>query len=604
MGEEYMQYQQTKIVIVGFGHLMEYIAPCYQQFLGENLKSNLIATTADTAAFAQKQQENCFTVILNDNETALHTLQPDIILFAPPPKIAPILTKDTLVPYFKYVRENGLTVPDLYVFPPSPAGAYYLEQLGKDVNVVNILPNMTNKIANRDVAKEGYTILTFPDGKEEWPEENKKRLKAFWKPLGNTLEVSAAHTIPVLASSVTCNVFTNVIFMAEQVLRQKYSSVTYSKIASAMRSYLYPQFGLQIPDCLEYNAKAVSEECYTFLCDLLNGWMQGLLQFLKTKGLPQSVVQTFLAQRMDSFLQICQLMKKVDIDAMREKRATKGGSLAKGLDTFAEQYQIEMDRLLQQSPIDTKRLQEISYQIASVVCEHSLAMGEEKIRFGIDHHATMYALLSKDIQQICPQEGLRVMGEATTRYAKERGARMAENAKANGDPLTLESYFAYVEWTDEDNEMKRSIVAKEPVYRTGVQECGWVNSWKKRGLLEYGKVYCQFADYGLVAGFNPKNKLILHKLLSAGDDCCDFDWVDYAMTEERAKKLAENREKVGLAYRKDFIYHTAHLYQCVADEFEKQLSQKGVEAAKAALEEFSQIFSEKAAQLVLETSVY
>lgn len=593
-------YRDTKIVAIGFGHLIEYLLPCLEVFLGENFKKNLTATTADRTDYARKKAAYSFDVVLEDNMGALCTVQPDVILFAPPPSVAPALIEEVLVPYFQELRQVDRPVPDLYVFPPTPSGAFYLDKLG-EVNVVNILPNMTSHIAGRDVAREGYTLLTFPYG-ATWPEKNRNRLTAMFLPIGGTLEVPPDQVLAILASSVGCNIFTNVIFLLESRLRDMGEPAPYFAIARVLRYEMNQLTGLNIPDTLECGPDGMSDNARVLVIETCTAWYHGLERFLLEEGVPSGVVSVFLPQRLDSFLQICQLTSRKTIADNRNKCATGGGVLAKGLEIF-EQKRSQVVQLLKAGNDRTQEwTQEVSacaHTIARTVLCHSRDMAGEPIKFGIDHHATLYALLSKHVQQLCGQEGRRVLGDATFRYGNERGRRMAENAKSNGDPLTMVSYFAYVEWTDEKGEMKRSIRAKSPAYNPVVHRCAWTDAWKRRGLLEYGHIYCQYADFGICAGFNPKNQLEIHKLLSAGDDICDFDW-KFDMTPDRWDQLTALRKQVGTQYRKDFGYHTAHLYQSISDEFRRQLGSLGEEAAHQALEEFGRIFSPRAAQIIRE----
>ena len=162
----------TKIVIIGMGFLMEYIMPCYKKLLGDNFATNVVAVTADAKDLKRKQESFGFKVVLNENKETLENVEPDIILFAPPPSFAPEITESVLKPYYEKLRKEGKPLPDLYAFPPNPAGKYYLDTIGYDINVANILPNMVSKIGDMDVSQEGYTNVTFPKEKE-WPEENK-----------------------------------------------------------------------------------------------------------------------------------------------------------------------------------------------------------------------------------------------------------------------------------------------------------------------------------------------------------------------------------------------------------------------------------------------
>lgn len=606
-----MSCNDEKIVVIGFGHLMEYLFPCYQEYLGKELSTHLVATTVDAENIDAKRQKYPFQIIFSNNSQALAT-HPDIIFFAPPPQAAADLVEGTLVGYYEECRRNGTNLPDLYVFPPSPKGEYYLEQLGSDVSIVQILPNMTREIAGRNVAKEGYTLLTFPHG-TTWEEWKKERLMRMFRPIGKTFELAPEHTLPVLASSVTCNVFIDLILELDLILCGQGKKVGYFRIAEGMRFRLNKKHATVVGTVLPCTDKGIEDGILKTAEIICRSWYEGLMKFLLEFGMEEEKTKEFLGQRLDSFLQMCQLMSVEQICEMREGRATRGGALYMGLQCYKEKKSgiTEIMRKLIAGRKCEEDLRLIAEEIAQTVYRYSVKMGEGGRRtiedevitneeFGIDHHATMYALLSKEIQLSCGEVGKKVMGAATLRYGIERGRRMAANAERNGDDLSLESYFAYVEWTDEKKEMGREIIQRAPFYETSVRRCGWVESWKKRGMLEYGRIYCQYADYGLVAGFNPKNILKLEKLLSFGSDYCDFEWTGYRMTEERMKQLSWTREKIGLKYRKDFLYHTAHLYQTIRDEFILKLGETGRKAAECALNEFGKIFSDEAAELVAE----
>ena len=80
--------RDQKIVIIGLGYLMEYIAPCYRRLLGENLAANVVGVTVDAADVERKKKAIGIQVILNDNRKALDQMEPDFIFFAPPPSAA------------------------------------------------------------------------------------------------------------------------------------------------------------------------------------------------------------------------------------------------------------------------------------------------------------------------------------------------------------------------------------------------------------------------------------------------------------------------------------------------------------------------------------
>ena len=94
------QDQNLRFVIIGMGYLMEYIAPCYSKLLGDKKAEQMLGVTAEPQAVQSKAKATGIPVILNDNAGALRRMEPDIILFAPPPSLAAPLTESVLVPYF------------------------------------------------------------------------------------------------------------------------------------------------------------------------------------------------------------------------------------------------------------------------------------------------------------------------------------------------------------------------------------------------------------------------------------------------------------------------------------------------------------------------
>lgn len=364
-----------KVVILGFGHLMEYLRPCYLGFLGENASDNLVATTVDTVHYEEKKRENGFPILLGDNECALAT-RPNIILFAPPPAAAKDLAEKTLLPFYKMQRAARSTLPDLYVFPPSPGIDYYKKTLGEDVNAVAILPNMTNRIAGRDVAAEGFTLLTFPTIGSPWPKERLTHLKELFRPLGNTLELTPAQTVPVLASSVACNVFCDVIHMMEDKCRGVGWSM--SELCAAMRRDLYALHPPLVAPAISCGEETELRAHRDAVKQILTAWLLALETYLSTCGLEEKKRNAFLAQRLDSFLQIGQAMQWEEIVAMREKRATPGGSLDCGLRQYRDhvkEISVALDQILFGREGGEKALSEIATAISKAVCAHSLEMG-------------------------------------------------------------------------------------------------------------------------------------------------------------------------------------------------------------------------------------
>ncbi|MEG0091704.1 MAG: L-2-amino-thiazoline-4-carboxylic acid hydrolase [Oscillospiraceae bacterium] len=224
--------------------------------------------------------------------------------------------------------------------------------------------------------------------------------------------------------------------------------------------------------------------------------------------------------------------------------------------------------------------------------------------FYIEDHAVIYALMAKYAQKECGEQGLDSVKNATIRYAKERGLRMAMRASADGEALTPNNYMAYGEWADFKKTGKAVVISVTPEYRTNSLACGWCDAWKKHDLLEYGKIYCTWIDKNLVKGFNPQNELGIDSILSFGEECCAFHWKGAKFANE-GELLANRSKKAALAPRvlKDFLYHTGHIFGTMAREFYIDLGlEKGNCIINQALAEYREKFGSEKTNAMVEES--
>ena len=150
--------------------------------------------------------------------------------------------------------------------------------------------------------------------------------------------------------------------------------------------------------------------------------------------------------------------------------------------------------------------------------------------FSIDNHALLFGALAK----AALESGLAGAEEALTagvvEYARERGGRMRQRCDRLGDPADMLSYKAYCEWRPEDEVMESVTVQKSPVNRTKVTACRWIEVWRECGYLKYGRYYCDHVDENLVKGFNADLRLEIGRIMSRGDEACDFTWCGADLT--------------------------------------------------------------------------
>lgn len=215
----------------------------------------------------------------------------------------------------------------------------------------------------------------------------------------------------------------------------------------------------------------------------------------------------------------------------------------------------------------------------------------EQVNCQIEHHAVLYGLIAKFAMEY-GEDGQRAIEEATRQYGLERGKRMAEHARQEGMACNGETYPIFKEWrAPKPEQMVAGTALNWPHYTTTVQRCEWVESWKKHNLLCHGKLYCQHIDENLYEGYQSMHKLSVRSLLSAGDNCCMFDW-GYRRSEEAGATIIVQQKEIGEKYIRNFDFHCADLLHKAGVQMELILKDAGAEICLKALKQFIDIFGE------------
>lgn len=221
-------------------------------------------------------------------------------------------------------------------------------------------------------------------------------------------------------------------------------------------------------------------------------------------------------------------------------------------------------------------------------------MANETVTCKIEHHAILFALLSKYAITLAGEDGKEAILKGMTLYGNERGARMAANALAHGDELNTLTNQAYGEWKpDFDGQMEFGTLRTEPTLQTYIAKCAWCDAWKKHDLTEYGKYYCVNVDNAVYQGFRADFVCTpTTTSLSWGGTRCEFDW-GYPLTEDDTKALAAKKKELGTSCMKDFNFHTAHLLHTVGNTLKTELGSIGEKAVEQALAEYTEKFGQE-----------
>ena len=225
----------------------------------------------------------------------------------------------------------------------------------------------------------------------------------------------------------------------------------------------------------------------------------------------------------------------------------------------------------------------------------------------IENQAMMFAFLSKYTILAHGEEGRKVIQEGMKRYGRERGARMAARARANGDPVCLWTNQAYGEWKpDYAGQMEFGTVTTEPSLVTYISKCAWCEAWKKYDILEYGREYCVNVDAAVYEGFGEGFGCgavctPVTTAMSWGGEVCRFDWGLPLSTEDQ-QKISDKKAELGTRAMRDFAFHTAHIYCAITDSICKHFPEDSHDIIGKAERDYTDLFGQEDFDALLEFS--
>ena len=212
----------------------------------------------------------------------------------------------------------------------------------------------------------------------------------------------------------------------------------------------------------------------------------------------------------------------------------------------------------------------------------------------IENQAMMFALLCKYTVLAKGEEGRDAIQDGMKIYGRERGARMAIRARANGDPVTLWTNQSYGEWKpDFKGQMEFGIERTVPSLVTYISKCAWCEAWQKYDILEYGREYCVNVDAAVYEGFGCGAVCTpASTAMSWGGDCCRFDW-GLPLSEDELKLMADKKAELGTTAMRDFTYHTAHIYYTVSKAIEESFPDESKDIIDNAVRDYIGLFGQK-----------
>lgn len=326
-----------RILIIGMGHIGGYLFPCYKALLGEKTSSNIVGVKGTEKDLEAKQKQFGFPIYVKENKRALEEHNPDLIIFSPRPSQVGEITTNVLKPYFASRREKGLSLPDIYAFAPDPPVTYYADVIGPDVNAVNIIPNMVDKIQNLYVAPIAYSMATF-DPRRNWPEEKRKFVFEFMSPLGGTLDVNLDVVYPVLAAKLSAHSLYEINMIISDTLIKHGLNIGHNDTANAMRAIFRARFDTFSKDVYKCSRTAIDDRFRVFLQGIVNGWYDGIIDYCHDQGADSYISSRFIRGTMEMHLLTVQLETRDGLYYNNSVHATKGGILESSINNFNRQY--------------------------------------------------------------------------------------------------------------------------------------------------------------------------------------------------------------------------------------------------------------------------
>ena len=191
-----------RLAVIGMGWIGAYMVPCYRSLLGEGYEKRMFAVKAGSRGIEELRHRYGFEIIAGNCLDKLKEYKPGILVLSVRPHEVAGVAEDTIKPYVKYRREQGLGGLLLFSFAPSPRPEWYTRILGDGVRTVCILPAMETVIGGLDVYSLAFNKITYdpgcPPGREQLD-----AVRQFLKPLGQVFECTPDESLRLLSMSIT-----------------------------------------------------------------------------------------------------------------------------------------------------------------------------------------------------------------------------------------------------------------------------------------------------------------------------------------------------------------------------------------------------------------
>ena len=321
-----IEYDHTKVFILGFGNLMQSLFPYIENAVLEEKKAEgIMATTADPTNLEEKHQKFGIPIFYKNNLIHLSQMEPDVIIFAPPPSEALEIITTTLKPYYIQQRAKNFPLPALYAFPPIPNIEYYQKILGSDIPIVTILPNDVREIHGVPIIGEGAHFCTFS---KFWPMIEFERFRHIFGQSGQILALDTAEILPLLITRVLTTAFLRLFQYIMLGFQESQMNLNQEKIAEQLRVHLYSEITIRPHNALQEDTNDSLEVYFDwFLQKIIFDWFHGIKGYCIDIQLNWTKFYPIIEQMFDLILRRCAKEPIQKLNEHISTAATKGGLL-------------------------------------------------------------------------------------------------------------------------------------------------------------------------------------------------------------------------------------------------------------------------------------
>ncbi len=135
--------------------------------------------------------------------------------------------------------------------------------------------------------------------------------------------------------------------------------------------------------------------------------------------------------------------------------------------------------------------------------------------------AQLFACAAKVmIDDLGAEKGEALLKEAIENFGFERGRRIAERVKKLGKPLSFKNWLIYTDIDPVNFNARPRLENGDLIAEVGY--CAFHSAAQEWGLKEFSKIYCKYADFAILRGYNPLIRLELATRHETGRDHCVF----------------------------------------------------------------------------------